>query len=78
MRLGEVLEHWRTIKRLSRPEAAEMIGITAAALAQLESGKDVQGRNLGITIAWLVGDEKPAEQAAPQLALAGPEARAAE
>jgi transcriptional regulator with XRE-family HTH domain len=73
MRLGIVLEHWRTIKRLSGPKAAEQIGISAAALAQLESGKDVTGKNLGAVLAWLVGEDDPAEQAAPQLSLAAPE-----
>ena len=73
MRLGVLLEDWRWMKKLSPTAAAEEIGVPVSAITQLEAGRDVQGRNLGIILTWLLSDATYAEIPPQQLALEPPQ-----
>lgn len=54
MNLGQVLSDWRWMQKLSKPEAAMVIGVPVSAINQLECGKDCHGGNLAIILRWLL------------------------
>lgn len=54
MKLGEVLKKYRLIKELTLRELAGEIGVSAATLLRLESGKAPDSRTLLLIINWLM------------------------
>lgn len=78
MMLGAVLKDWRTMNRLDQKEAAQVIGIEPGTLGNIENGRGVSVETFMRVLGWLAGPDKPVAIPQQQLALAAPQARAAE
>lgn len=58
MRLGTVIRKWRINSELPLRDASALIGISAATLMRIESGRVVDGRTMTKLMIWLFSEEK--------------------
>ena len=54
--LGEVINCWRTVRRMGIREAAKVIGVSHATLSRIENGKSADGKTVVRLLDWLLHD----------------------
>jgi transcriptional regulator with XRE-family HTH domain len=60
--LGEVINCWRTIRRMGVREAAKIIGISHSTLSRVENGKPADGKTVVRLLDWLLHDRPSHER----------------
>lgn len=64
MRIGKLLELWRTHHLLTAKAAAAKIGITPSTLRRIERGESMHADTLKTVLVWLLEKEEPSPNAA--------------
>ncbi len=58
MRVGIIIQKWRTMKERGLRDVAAEIGVSASTLSRLENGKNIEGQALVKILNWLLSKEE--------------------